>query len=909
MAGATGAAAALGLPPLTDASAASAQRPGERPRATPTALWYDAPATDWESQSLPIGNGALGACVFGDPARERLQFNEKTLWTGGPGVAGYTFGNWTAPRPGAIEEVQRRIDDELRTDPEWVADQLGQARTGYGAHQTFGDVWIQMTPEPAEPGDYRRYLDIGQALAGVTYASGGVAYAREYFASAPDGVIVARLTADRPGAVGLTVSVTTETNRSASVTAGGGRITLAGALNENGLRFEAQIQVLAEGGSRSDNADGSVTVADADAVTLVLAAGTDYAARYPDYRTGADPHGPVTERLDAAAAKGYAALREAHVADYRALFDRMRLTVGEEDPGVPTDALLGAYRDGTATPAQRRALEVLYVQYGRYLLISSSRPGSLPANLQGVWNNSTTPPWSADYHVNINLQMNYWLAETTNLSELTGPLFDYVASLVPPGEVTAREMFGSRGWVVHNETTPFGFTGVHDWPTAFWFPEAGAWVAQHLYEHYLFTLDEDFLRERAYPVMKALAQFWIDELVADPRDELLVVSPSFSPEQGEFSAGTSMSQQIVWDLLTSTAEAAEALGVGDDGGFVAELTDTLARLDPGLRIGSWGQLQEWKEDWDDPENDHRHVSHLFALHPGRQITPQDQPDYAEAARVSLTARGDGGTGWSKAWKINFWARLGDGDHAHTMLSQQLRDSTLANLWDTHPPFQIDGNFGATAGAAEMLVQSHRGVIDLLPALPAFWASGSVRGLRARGDVDVDIDWEGGTPTRAALRPGRSGALTVRGGLFGGLFEVRDEASGRTVEVARDGEQITLAAREGRGYVATAQVRLALSAPEAAADGTPFACEVAVTAVGRTVPAGELTLELPEGWSATGAGLRTTSIRDGQTRSIGFEVTPRARAGGRPEARIAAVLRGDGWRTSAIALVRVGPAQP
>ncbi|QYC43248.1 hypothetical protein Nocox_28295 [Nonomuraea coxensis DSM 45129] len=753
-------------------------------------LWYDEPATDWETQALPIGNGPLGAMVFGGVDRERIQFNEKTLWTGGPGSPGYDSGNWRSPRPGAIAEVRRRIDRDGRMPPDAVAAELGQARSGYGAYQTFGDLFLDFPGAPAAPEGYRRELSLREAVARVGYRAGGVRHSREYFAGNPGGVIAGRLTADRPGQVSFTLSHTSPRDDK-TVTAAGGRLTVRGRLRDNGLVFEAQVQVVARGGTRTDAGD-RIIVTGADSAVLVLSAGTDYADTYPAYR-GEDPHARVTAAVDAAAATPYDELRRAHVADHRELFDRVALDLGGVVPPVPTDRLRGSYTGGPS--AADRALEALFFAYGRYLLIASSRENDLlPANLQGVWNASTAPPWSADYHVNINLQMNYWLAERTNLHESAKPYVRYVAALAEPGRRTARDMYGARGWVVNNETTPFGFTGVHDWPTAFWFPEAAAWITQHLYDTYRFTGDEAYLRETAYPVIKGAAEFWLDFLHTDPRDGTLVVSPSYSPEHGDFSAGAAMSQQIVGEVLANALAAARTLGV--DAGFQAEAGAVLARLDPGLRVGSWGQLQEWKSDWDARDDTHRHVSHLYALHPGDRIRP-GTPE-AEAAEVSLAARGDGGTGWSKAWKINFWARLLDGDHAHRMLAEQLRGSTLDNLWDTHPPFQIDGNFGATSGIAEMLVQSRDGVVHVLPALPRAWRDGSVRGLRAHGDVTVDATWRDGVPGTVTVRTGRTGPVRVRSSFVAGGCRVHDE-QGREAGARRDGDTLTWTARAGAAY--------------------------------------------------------------------------------------------------------------
>lgn len=760
---------------------ASAASPFASPTANPSdelQLWYGAPAADWERESLPIGNGALGATVFGTLRSERLQLNEKTLWTGGPASReGYDHGNWTTARPGALDDIRRRLEQETTLAPEAVAQELGQARRGYGAYQTLGDLHIDVPGAPESPEGYRRALDLDSATASVVHTHQGVRHRREFFASRPDRVIAGRMSADRPGTVTCTVRLTSPRD-DFTVTADAGRLTVRGELADNGLRFEVQLRVLAEGGTVTAPGDGTLAVTDADSVRFVLAAGTDYADTYPHYR-GEDPHDSVTAAADAAAARPYSNLMTRHVADHRALFGRVALDIGQEIPAdVPTDRLLDQYTGG-ASPADR-ALEHLFFQYGRYLLIASSRPGSLPANLQGVWNNSTTPPWSADYHTNINLQMNYWPAQAAGLAETTAPYDRFVEALIAPGRRTAREMFDSRGWVVHNETNPYGFTGVHDWATAFWFPEAAAWLTAQLYENYRFNGSTRYLRTTAYPALKGAAEFWLDNLRTDPRDGTLVVTPSYSPEHGDFSAGAAMSQQIVHELLTNTLEAARTLG--DSAAFRTELEQALEHLDPGLRVGSWGQLQEWKTDLDDQADDHRHVSHLYALHPGRQIEPGSA--WAEAAKVSLTARGDGGTGWSKAWKINFWARLRDGDHAHTMLAQQLRDSTLPNLWDTHPPFQIDGNFGATAGVVEMLLQSQFGVVEILPALPGAWPKGSVRGLRARGGVGVDIDWDGGRATRVVLEASRTGDITVRCALLQG---------GETTFKARAGRRYTFEA--------------------------------------------------------------------------------------------------------------------
>ncbi|WP_069849283.1 glycoside hydrolase family 95 protein [Actinoalloteichus hymeniacidonis] len=755
-------------------------------------LWYDEPAEDWETESLPVGNGSLGATVFGGVPTERLALNHKTLWTGGPGsIQGYDHGDGDTPRPEALRRVRSRIDAVHRISPEEVVDLLGRPRRGFGAYQPLGALLVDL-PAPAPITDYRRELALAEATAGVRYRCAGVGYRREYLASHPHEVIAGRVSADRPGAVSGRLRL--ESPHGGTATIAGDRLTLRGALADNGLRWEVQIRVLVEGGSLTTGPDASFVITEADRLVFLIAAGTDYSDDHPRYR-GEDPHIRVTETVNRAMAAGYDAIRAEHLDDHRGLFDRVRLDLGRSDSTKPTDVLLAEYTGGGS--AQDRALEVLFFSYGRYLLIASSRHGPLPANLQGMWNASTQPAWSCDYHLNINLQMNYWPALTTNLAETLDPYDRFVTALQAPGSHTARQIHAARGWVVHNETNPYGFTGVHDWATAFWFPEAAAWLSLQLHERYLFTRDEYRLRTVAYPIMRAASEFWLDALHVDPRDGTLVVSPSYSPEHGGFSAGAAMSQQIVAALFAATSAAATLLA--DDTDLPARLADARDGLDSGIRVGSWGQLQEWKADWDDPADDHRHVSHLFAVYPGPGLAPES-PE-AAAASVSLRARGAGETGWSKAWRINLWARLCDGDRAHAALIDQLRHSTLPNLWDTHPPFQIDGNLGATSGVAELLVQSHGDVIEVLPALPSAWPTGSVSGLRARGDLTVDIEWTRGVPSRVVLHAGRTGPVRVGVGRFASETAVTD-ATGKPIASEHLGDVVIIPMRAGESYLIT-----------------------------------------------------------------------------------------------------------
>ena len=691
-------------------------------------LWYRKPAQQWV-EALPIGNGRLGAMVFGDPKVEHLQVNEETIWTGKP----HDYARKGAYKHldtirSLIAEGRQKEAEELAME-RFMSDPLRQKE-----YQPFCDLYLDFTAiDPDQVSSYRRALDLDQALVSVDFVHQDVKYHREYLTSYPHQAVVVNCSADQNGMISFRASLGSA-HEDIEITASSEGLILSGRVQPDGIRFQARLIVNADGGAvtvKTDSGSASSAVNNADSATIMLVGASSFVS-YSDI--SGNPAGRCTRYLEGLQGVGYDQIKAAHIQDYQQLFRTVSFDLGAKPLDQPTD-----WRIANFDPSSDLQFVALYFQYGRYLMISGSRPGCLPLNLQGIWNDQLRPPWGSKYTCNINLEMNYWPTEAANLASCHQPLFNLLRVLQQTGSVVAKEHYNCRGWVLHHNTDIWGGAApINDSNHGIW-PTGGAWLCSHIWQHYLYHQDLDFLSE-FYPIMRDAALFFVDYLVEDEKTGWLISTPSNSPEQGGLVAGPTMDHQIIRELMRNCIAASEVLDCDHE--LRSQWQAILERIAPNL-IGKHGQLQEWLEDLDDPNNKHRHVSHLYALFPGNEISPDIDSRFSEAAKKSLEFRGDKGTGWSMAWKINLWARLLDGDHAYKLLTTLIREGTYPNMFDAHPPFQIDGNFGAISGIMEMLVQSHLDGISFLPALPSAWPEGRIKGICVPGGFTLDLTWTQG----------------------------------------------------------------------------------------------------------------------------------------------------------------------